>query len=142
MSDLFIDTSGWANFFIATQPNHTEAVQILTRVVQEKQTLTTSNYIIAELVALLQSPIRVPRSRIFNVIDTVKATPYIDIIHIDAETDMVAWSLCKSRPDKNWSLVDCTSFALMQKHNIQTALTTDRHFEQAGFVRLLNPSNS
>jgi uncharacterized protein len=51
--------------------------------------------------------------------------------------DAIAWKLCKSRPDKEWSLVDCTSFAIMQQLKVQESLTTDHHFEQAGFVRLL-----
>lgn len=141
MSKLFVDTSGWASFFVSNQSSHAPAVQALTQAVQAKQTLVTSNYIMAELIALLQSPLRIPRSRIFTIIDIIKTTSYLDIVHIDADLDTAAWNLCKSRPDKNWSLVDCTSFILMQQLNIQTALTTDHHFEQAGFTRLLNPSN-
>ncbi len=87
----------------------------------------------------MHSPLRIPRSKIFTIIDTIKATPYLDIVHINSATDADAWKLCKSRPDKAWSLVDCSSFILMQRQNIQAALTTDHHFEQAGFIRLLNP---
>jgi len=36
-------------------------------------------------------------------------------LHIDAATDAAAWSLVKSRSDKNWSLVDATSFVIMQQ---------------------------
>jgi predicted nucleic acid-binding protein len=42
-----------------------------------------------------------------------------------------------SRPDKDWSLTDCTSFVVMENENIKEALTADRHFEQAGFTALL-----
>ncbi len=42
-----------------------------------------------------------------------------------------------ARADKEWSLVDCASFVVMQQRGLTEALTTDRHFEQAGFVRLL-----
>jgi predicted nucleic acid-binding protein len=45
----------------------------------------------------------------------------------------------QQRPDKDWSLCDAVSFLLMAQHAIQGALTTDHHFEQAGFVRLLKP---
>jgi predicted nucleic acid-binding protein len=34
-------------------------------------------------------------------------------------------------------LVDTFSFVLMQRRGMYQALTTDHHFEQAGFVRLL-----
>ena len=45
----------------------------------------------------------------------------------------------KSRLDKAWSLCDAVSFVLMLRTGEMEALTTDHHFEQAGFVRLLKP---
>jgi predicted nucleic acid-binding protein len=50
-----------------------------------------------------------------------------------------AEAVLRQRPDKQWSLCDAISFLLMSQHGIQDALTTDHHFEQAGFVRLLKP---
>ncbi len=44
---------------------------------------------------------------------------------------------CRSRQAKEWSLVDCASFVFMGQRGILEALTTDHHFEQAGYVRLL-----
>jgi predicted nucleic acid-binding protein len=41
------------------------------------------------------------------------------------------------RHDKAWSLTDCTSFVVMRQHRLTEALTTDHHFEQAGFKMLL-----
>lgn len=137
MNHLFIDTSGWASLFVIQEPNHLLANQALNQALQQRQILITSNYIISELVALLHRPLRQPRSRIFEIVDAIKTVPYIRMIHIDSDTDQTAWELCKSRSDKSWSLVDCSSFVLMQQLNIQQALTTDHHFEQAGFIRLL-----
>jgi predicted nucleic acid-binding protein len=62
---------------------------------------------------------------------------YVEILYIDKATDNLAWQLCKSRLDKACSLVDCTSFIVMQQLEILETLTTDHHFEQAGFIRLL-----
>lgn len=41
------------------------------------------------------------------------------------------------RSDKDWSLTDCISFAVMREHGLREALTADRHFTQAGFKALL-----
>jgi uncharacterized protein len=142
MNSVFIDTSGWANAFDKRQPYYLEAVAAFQAMRQNRAAIITSNYVLAELVSLLQSPMRVPRSHIFTIIDTIKATAYLDLIHIDPATDSAAWNLCKARPDKNWSLVDCSSFTLMQQREIQAALTTDHHFEQAGFIRLLKPTTT
>lgn len=137
MGSLFVDTSGWASLFIQTQTYYSQADRYFRLAVQQKQKIYTTNYVIAELVALLNSPLRVSRSRIFEVVDAIKTVPYVEVIHIDGETDALAWRLCKGRLDKAWSLVDCSSFVVMQKLDIQEALTTDQHFEQAGFMRLL-----
>jgi predicted nucleic acid-binding protein len=40
--------------------------------------------------------------------------------------------------DKSYSLCDAASFLLMRQRNIVDALTTDHHFVQAGFQRLLS----
>ncbi|MCC6125681.1 MAG: type II toxin-antitoxin system VapC family toxin [Pirellulales bacterium] len=46
-------------------------------------------------------------------------------------------SLFGLRSDKDWSLTDCISFAVMKSFDIRSALTADHHFEQAGFQALL-----
>jgi predicted nucleic acid-binding protein len=43
----------------------------------------------------------------------------------------------RNRPDKEWGLTDCVSFALMARESVREALTADVHFRQAGFVALL-----
>ena len=58
-------------------------------------------------------------------------------MHIDEKLDGQAWKLFEDRLDKTWSLVDCASFVVMEERGLTEALTTDRHFKQAGFVRLL-----
>lgn len=97
----------------------------------------TTNYVLTELVALLISPLRIAHPRIVAFIESLKASPYVHIAHVDPELDHGAWHLFAERPDKEWSLVDCASFVVMRQRGISEALTTDHHFEQVGFVRLL-----
>ena len=46
-------------------------------------------------------------------------------------------ALYGARPDKQWSLTDCVSIALMYERGITEALTHNHHFRQAGFIPLL-----
>ena len=61
------------------------------------------------------------------------------MIYVDDRLHHAALTLLGERLDKSWSLCDAVSFVIMQEHGLMEALTTDRHFEQAGFVRLLAP---
>jgi predicted nucleic acid-binding protein len=60
---------------------------------------------------------------------------------IPATSDLFArgLDLFAKRPDKHWSLTDCTSFVVMTDQKLTDALTADEHFEQAGFRTLLKP---
>lgn len=44
-----------------------------------------------------------------------------------------AWAYLDRREFHKLSLVDATSFVLMEKHHIRTAFTFDTHFASAGF---------
>jgi len=61
----------------------------------------------------------------------------LQLVRVNQQIENAAWELLKKRLDKNWSLVDATSFIIMQQLEITNALTSDHHFDQAGFVRLL-----
>ncbi|MBI4567093.1 MAG: PIN domain-containing protein, partial [Planctomycetes bacterium] len=68
----------------------------------------------------------------------IQGDPNVDIVPFDANLWDRAITLYRSRPDKAWSLTDCTSFTIMGERGIHAALTADRHFVQAGFVALLD----
>lgn len=137
MSILFVDTSGWGNLVDRSQPFHSLAASLYRIARQQNHRIITTNYIMTELVALLTSPLKLTRPQIIRFVQSLKQSAYVEILHIDAETDAQSWQLLIRREDKNWSLVDCSSFIVMQERNITEALTNDNHFEQAGFVRLL-----
>jgi uncharacterized protein len=56
----------------------------------------------------------------------------IEVAPFRAEQIDAAVRLYEERPDKTWSLTDCLSFVVMEQRQVPDALTTDRHFEQAG----------
>lgn len=107
---------------------------------RQRRRLVTTNYVIAELVALLSmSRYGISRQEIITRVNAIKLDSNVDIVHVDEAIDAEAWRLLEARPDKDWSLVDATSFVLMQRFGMTEALTTDHHFTQAQFVRLLVP---
>jgi len=137
MNEIFADTSGWRNYFVRTEPFHAIAKNLMRQWYTNGVRIVKSNYVLIELVALFTSPLRIPRIKQINVIETIKTAPWVEIVHIDRSFDEEAWSLLKKRQDKKWSLVDCASFVIMKQRSITEALTSDHHFEQAGFQRCL-----
>jgi uncharacterized protein len=137
MAEVFADTSGWVTFFVRTEPFHFRANRFMRQWQSDGTQLVTTNYVLSELVALFTSPLRIPRPRLVTTVSAIQHAAWVDLIHVDPALDAEAWTLLKTRIDKEWSLVDCASFAVMHRRAITDALTTDHHFEQAGFVRLL-----
>lgn len=137
MPAIFVDTAGWGHLVDPTQEFHRQAASLYREARRQGSRFVTTNYILTELVALLTNPVRVPSVKLIQFISGLKTSPYVDIVHVDALLDGQAWQLLVERPDKEWSLVDCASFVVMRQIGLVEALTTDHHFEQAGFVRLL-----
>ncbi|MEO8956092.1 MAG: PIN domain-containing protein [Ktedonobacteraceae bacterium] len=135
-SSLFVDTSGWAYLVDRSTALHRDVQTIYQQAIARQKLLVTTNYIIAELVALLTSRSRISRQQVVLFVDALKAAPQVEIIHMNTELDAEAWMLLKNRIDKEWSLVDASSFAVMTRYGMTEALTTDHHFTQAGFVQL------
>lgn len=72
-----------------------------------------------------------------ELLQNIEAAPDIDVLSIGDDLYQRALRLFGNRPDKQWSLTDCSSFLIMQERGITDALTADHHFSQAGFLALL-----
>jgi len=77
------------------------------------------------------------RIKTLTFLSDLMDNPLVEIIWVDEALHRGAQSYLQSRLDKQYSLCDAISFLLMQEYGITEALTTDHHFEQAGFQRLL-----
>ena len=102
----------------------------------EKDTkLFTTEMVLFELANALSSVEL--RGKAIILIDELQTLPNVQIVWSSVELFEKAWTLYCERPDKEWSLTDCASFVVMKERGINLAFTSDKHFEQAGFVRLL-----
>ena len=129
---MLIDTSGFLSLYDRKESLHEKAIEFYD---SAKIRLTTS-YVLAEYTALAQ--VRgISRKQIIEFSDQILDDDEIKIIWIDEDLHIKAVELLKNRTDKNYSLCDATSFVVMNENQISEALTTDKHFEQEGFIRLL-----
>jgi predicted nucleic acid-binding protein len=137
MLERFVDTSGWAAWADRNQLFHAQALAAFGEVWNQGGRLLTTPYILAELTALLTRPLRIPKRQQIQLLDDLRSDPSVEIVPVDAILESAAWQLWRSRPDKEWTLVDCICFVVMEQRGLIEALTSDHHFEQAGFIRLL-----
>ena len=74
-----------------------------------------------------------PPRHIARLREMVEESSLIRVIWVDRLIEELAWQKFLQYDDKDISMVDCTSFAVMEQWGISTAFTFDRHFLQAGF---------
>ncbi|HLW66462.1 MAG TPA: PIN domain-containing protein [Gemmataceae bacterium] len=129
---MLLDTSGLLCFHHRAETQHAEAVQFF----RSASLRLTHNYILAEFVALAHAR-GLPRQAALSFVADLQSSTAVQMIFVDESLHHAALAHLQQRLDKNWSLCDAVSFLLMARHGIAEALTTDRHFEQAGFIRLL-----
>jgi uncharacterized protein len=130
---MFVDTSGWFSIFDSKEVNH----QIAASLYGSAERIITHSYVLAEFVALSEAR-KKHRSEMLTFLYNLVLDADIQVIWVDDALTLRAMNLLRTRIDKKWSLCDAVSFRLMENLRLTDALTTDRHFEQAGFVKLLN----
>lgn len=136
--NVFVDTSGWARYLNRLDPLHAEAARAFKQVVGQGSGLVTTNYVLSELVPLMNIRMRISRLDVLAAVGRIRQLRFLSIVYIDQHQDEQAWAMLRQYQDKEWSLVDAASFVVMQSAGISEALTTDHHFEQAGYIRLLH----
>jgi predicted nucleic acid-binding protein len=72
-----------------------------------------------------------------NAIGRLTSSSFIEIIPATSQLFNEGFNLYHQRQDKAWGITDCTSFIVMQEHQLLEALTTDDDFIQAGFRALM-----
>lgn len=91
----------------------------------------------AVLIEIGNALARSNRSAAVAFINSCYTTSNINVVSMDSLLLQRAIELYNNRPDKEWGLTDCISFIVMEDHGLMEALTTDDHFQQAGFKALL-----
>jgi predicted nucleic acid-binding protein len=127
-----LGTSGLLCLHHRGEPFHSEACSHF----RTARIRLTNSYVLAEFVALAHIR-RIPRLEALTFMVDLLDNPDIETVWVDEPVHREAMSLLLARQDKTYTLCDAVSFVLMRKHQITEALTTDRHFEQEGFRRLL-----
>jgi predicted nucleic acid-binding protein len=131
---MLLDTSGLLNLVHRSEP----FFELANAIYLQAKLRLIHNYIVAEFVALAN--VRgLPRSVALEFAGDIENDSEVIFVWVDAQLQQQALQLLRNRKDKDYSLCDAVSFVLMRKFGIVEGFTTDHHFDQEGFVRLLQP---
>ncbi len=134
---LFLDTAFIQALLNPRDDFHDQAKKLFPRVRSANKVWITE----AVLVEVGNALSAFNRPGAVKFIQLCYSTENIQVVSISTELMMQALSLYNSRSDKLWGLTDCISFVVMQQHNLIDAMTSDRHFVQAGFHALMLEAN-
>lgn len=132
MTTVFAGTSYYLALLAQGDVSH-EAAVAQSRVPRRR--FVTTDYVLTELGAALSHTSE--RGEFLALWDGLVGDPNCEIVPAGRELLLRAKALYAARPDKHWSLTDCTSFVVMTDAGLTDALTGDRHFLQASFRALL-----
>jgi predicted nucleic acid-binding protein len=138
MERLFLDASFAIALASKADQHHDEARRLGIRLKRERIPLVTTRAVVLEIGNALAKPRH--RQAAVQLLSTLEADPAVEIVPLTEVLYQRGFMLYSQRPDKGWSLVDCVSFEVMAERGIREALTTDEHFDQAGFRALLRQS--
>lgn len=125
----FLDTSALYALFDRAQAESGDVGAAWDTLIRSDAPLVTTNYVVVELVALLQRRLGIDAVAAFA--DHV--LPFIEVVWITPELHALAISILRTGRRRDVSLVDCTSFAVMRQVGIARALALDAHFSEQGF---------
>ncbi len=118
---VFIDSSVWYAAIVERDSDNERAKSILKRA----DRLSTTDHVLAETWLLLQRRHRRDAAEaLWGQIRGGLATLEI-VTHEDMDT---AWAIGQRFPDQDFSLVDRTSFAVMERLGITRVASFDNHF--------------
>ena len=127
-SRFFVDTSAIVALFVDREEHHLQARQVLQELGTLGTVLLTTNLVAAETHAFVLS--RAGRTTARTALRRVDAQ--FEILRVTEGDEQAGRAILDRYADKDFSLTDAISFAVMDRLKLRTAFAFDRHFAQYG----------
>ena len=129
--EVLWDSSAILALLDADDADHLTAVAVARRLANDKRPAFITNYIEAEAHALLLRKLGRTLAREWLI------SGGLPVVRVVPDEEQHAKALLVRYKDKDWTLCDATSFAVLEHRRIRTAFTFDHHFEQYGRFEIL-----
>lgn len=126
---IFLDTSGFLAAVVRSDVHHGAAREVLSRLLHRRLQLHTNSYVVLETMALLQARVGLEAALRFER----DLRPFLDVLWIDERLHQAASERLAARNRRSLSLVDCSSFVVMERLGIRRVFAFDDDFATEGF---------
>lgn len=138
--EVFLDSSALYALADHRDPARAPAERCARELAEAGVDLILTDYIIDEAATLAKA--RAGGHASLQLLDIVEQSAGFRLEWIGRDRFDAAKAFFRKQADHGYSFTDCTSFVVMRELKITEALTTDRHFAEAGFRLLLPISRS
>lgn len=126
---VFVDTSALYALLVRNEEGHAEVASAFGSLLDLNRRLVTSNYALVETCALLQRRFGLPAVHDLQS----RIVPLLTVQWIGDVEHRRAMERLLRTDRRRLSLVDCSSFVIMDAEGIEEALVLDRDFETEGY---------
>jgi len=129
---VFLDTGAFLALPDEDDDYHSVAKSVHAQLLGTHAQLLTSNFVLAETYTLIRFKVGHPAA-----VEFMKRFDEtgIKVFRVSDAIEHTAKSIFTRYNDKEFSFVDCTSFALIDHHRLDHAFAFDSHFRQYRFKR-------
>lgn len=122
-----VDTGAWYALIDADDPDHAAILETLRAY---RGYRVTTNFIFDETVTLLRYRLGWRPAKLFG--EQLHSGALTQVVRVAPKDEAMAWRIFSDYEDKSFSFTDCTSFAVMARLGITTAIAIDRGFKTYG----------
>lgn len=131
---IFVDTSFWVGLQLRRDPNHDIAKALWEA---SRDRLVSSNLVIGETWTFLRR--RAGHAQAVAFIDHAGRSQRLTVKRVAQDSEAEAWRWLRQHDEREYSFVDATSFALMNRLRLREAFAFDGDFAAAGFIEVRPP---
>ena len=139
MNEVFLDAAYAIALSSAKDQYHGQALRLANEMEANRTKLVTTRAVLLEIGNALSK--QRYRQAAIKLLVALESDPNVEIVPLTEELYFRALRLYRERLDKEWGLIDCISFVVMADRGLAEVLTTDNHFQQAGFQVLLQATD-
>jgi predicted nucleic acid-binding protein len=126
---VFMDTSAVLAILDADDTNHASAAKTWVQLVSSEDRLISTSYVLLETIALVQRRLGITSVKAFDE----GVYPLLLIEWIDDSAHRNGMSALLTAGRRRLSLIDCTSFEIARRLQIDAVFAFDQHFVGQGF---------